>query len=117
MSEKPTKPVDADDEAGQNAAAKSAEDRKAASAMAALDINGADDGSGANAVDQDAMNKAIKGLSKSGATKTAAKAVKVDQADVLLLTEQLELTKPKATELLKQYDGSAVKAMAAFIAA
>lgn len=29
--------------------------------------------------------------------------------------EQLELTKPKATELLKAHDGDAVKAMSAFI--
>ncbi|KAL2885842.1 hypothetical protein HOO65_070304 [Ceratocystis lukuohia] len=116
MSEKPINTVDADEES-QNSAAKSAEDRKAASAMAALDINGTDDSNGANAVDQDAMNKAIKGLSKSGAAKTAAKAVKVDQADVLLLTEQLELNKLKATELLKQHDGNAVKAMVAFIGA
>jgi hypothetical protein len=29
--------------------------------------------------------------------------------------EELDLTKPKATELLKRYDGNAVTAMTAFI--
>jgi len=30
--------------------------------------------------------------------------------------DELDLTKPKATELLKQHEGDAVKAMRAFIA-
>ncbi|KKA28235.1 hypothetical protein TD95_002419 [Thielaviopsis punctulata] len=97
------------------AASASAEDRKTASALASMDAVANESAKPAAAVDQDAMNKAVKGLSKNGTTRTAAKAVKVNQADVLLLVEQLELTKSKATELLKQHDGSAVKAMAAYI--
>nr|5NNP_C Chain C, Structure of Naa15/Naa10 bound to HypK-THB [Thermochaetoides thermophila DSM 1495]5NNP_G Chain G, Structure of Naa15/Naa10 bound to HypK-THB [Thermochaetoides thermophila DSM 1495] len=40
---------------------------------------------------------------------------KVDPADVNLLVEELELSKAKATELLKAHDGDAIKAMKAYI--
>jgi NACalpha-BTF3-like transcription factor len=106
---------DVDDE---RPAAKSAEDRKAASALASLDASN-DDSSAAN-VDQEAVSKAMKALGggAGAAPKAAAKpAVKVDQADVALLVEELELTKPKATELLKAHEGDAVKAMSAYVAA
>ncbi|KAF3892067.1 hypothetical protein GTR04_4674 [Trichophyton interdigitale] len=43
------------------------------------------------------------------------KAVKVAAEDVNLLVDQLDLTKPKATELLREHDGNAVKAIRAFI--
>ncbi|KAK7459803.1 hypothetical protein CaCOL14_009235 [Colletotrichum acutatum] len=91
--------------------AKSAEDRKAASALASLDAGGDDSGSGQ--VDVDAAQKAIKGLGGATAAKKEVKNVKVDAADVALLVDELELTKPKATELLKANDGDAVKAMKA----
>ncbi|OTA94143.1 hypothetical protein M434DRAFT_395050 [Hypoxylon sp. CO27-5] len=95
--------------------AKSAEDRKAAAAMASLDARG-DDASTSNAVDQEAVSKAVKGLGNGGATeKKEVKKVKVDAADVALLVDELDLTKVKATELLKAHDGDAVKAMKAFI--
>ncbi|KXH65012.1 hypothetical protein CNYM01_11367 [Colletotrichum nymphaeae SA-01] len=85
--------------------AKSAEDRKAASALASLDAGGDDSGSGQ--VDVDAAQKAIKGLGGATAAKKEVKNVKVDAADVALLVDELELTKPKATELLKANDGDA----------
>ncbi|KXH62801.1 hypothetical protein CSAL01_02706 [Colletotrichum salicis] len=93
--------------------AKSAEDRKAASALASLDAGGDDSGSGQ--VDVDAAQKAIKGLGGATAAKKEVKNVKVDAADVALLVDELELTKPKATELLKANDGDAVKAMKASV--
>ncbi|EGE07914.1 hypothetical protein TEQG_06946 [Trichophyton equinum CBS 127.97] len=43
------------------------------------------------------------------------RAVKVAAEDVNLLVDQLDLTKPKATELLREHDGNAVKAIRAFI--
>lgn len=108
--------------------AKSAEDRKAASALASLD---AVDSSTSHNVDQEAVNKAIKALSgapppsTTKKTTTAAatpaskkpshKNVKVDAADVALLVDQLDLPKPRATELLKSYEGDAVKAMRAWV--
>ncbi|EKJ74818.1 hypothetical protein NXS19_001848 [Fusarium pseudograminearum] len=97
--------------------AKSAEDRKAASALENLDA--ADSPSTPQNVDADAANKAIKSLgsSKASASATSHKNVKVDAADVALLVEELELPKPKATELLKSNEGDAVKAMRAFIKA
>ncbi|RBR22868.1 hypothetical protein FVER53590_09586 [Fusarium verticillioides] len=94
--------------------AKSAEDRKAASALENLDA--ADSPSTPQNVDADAASKAIKSL--GGANKTSAAAashknVKVDAADVALLVDELELSKAKATELLKSNEGDAVKAMRA----
>ncbi|KAL8714573.1 MAG: hypothetical protein Q9220_001521 [cf. Caloplaca sp. 1 TL-2023] len=43
--------------------------------------------------------------------------VKVEAGDVGLLVKELELSKTKATELLKCHDGDAVKAMRAFVTA
>ncbi|GJC84169.1 hypothetical protein ColLi_07007 [Colletotrichum liriopes] len=112
--------------------AKSAEDRKAASALASLDAGG--DDSGNTQVDAEAAQKAIQGLGGATAAKKEVKNVKVDAADVALLpmreargnrcgdgmltggqVDELELTKPKATELLKANDGDAVKAMKAYL--
>ncbi|RSM10216.1 hypothetical protein CDV31_007292 [Fusarium ambrosium] len=99
--------------------AKSAEDRKAASALENLDA--AETPSTAQNVDADAVNKAMKtlgGAKSSSSTATAShKNVKVDPADVALLVEELELSKVKATELLKSNEGDAVKAMRAFVRA
>ncbi|KAL6863159.1 hypothetical protein ACO1O0_003403 [Amphichorda felina] len=105
-----------------SAAAKSAEDRKAASALASLDAGNDSSSSAAKAnIDQDAVNKAMKNLPGASATKQAPaparKNVKVDAADVALLVDQLDMTKPKATELLKAHDGDAVRAMRAYVSA
>ncbi|KAI1464404.1 uncharacterized protein F4812DRAFT_462823 [Daldinia caldariorum] len=106
------------------ATAKSAEDRKAAAAMASLDTRG-DDATSSNAVDQEAVSKAMKSLGSGSSSAGAAKdikKVKVDAADVALLiavrfkVDELDLSKAKATELLKAHDGDAVLAMKAFIA-
>ncbi|KAM3453257.1 hypothetical protein MY3296_003848 [Beauveria thailandica] len=101
----------------------SAEDRKAASALANLDSH--DDAAAttttSSSVDLAAINKATKGGSGSGSgsssSAAAYKNVKVDAADVALLVEELELPKSKATELLKRHEGDAVKAMRAYVAA
>ncbi|KAG7122927.1 hypothetical protein HYQ45_014253 [Verticillium longisporum] len=101
---------DVEDEIPANQA-KSAEDRKAASALASLE--GGDDARG-NDVDAEAAKKAIGSL--GGDQKKAGepvKNVKVEAADVALLVEELEVTKPRATELLKANEGDAVKAMRA----
>ncbi|KAJ4203963.1 hypothetical protein NW767_004824 [Fusarium falciforme] len=98
--------------------AKSAEDRKAASALENLD---ADTPSSAQNVDADAVSKAMKTLGGAAKSSSAAAAshknVKVDPAGVALLVEELELPKAKVTELLKSNEGDAVKAMRAFVAA
>ncbi|KAH8844468.1 hypothetical protein MCOR07_011479 [Pyricularia oryzae] len=105
--------ADVEDEVKQTA--KSAEDRKAAAAMAALDAR--DEDTANKNVDQEAVSKAMSQLkTDSNVKKDVKKAVKVDAADVALLVDQLELAKPKATELLKQHDGNAVTAMRAYIA-
>ncbi|KAK4218257.1 hypothetical protein QBC37DRAFT_395941 [Rhypophila decipiens] len=93
---------------------KSAEDRKAAAALSKLDARG-DDESAAPAVDNQLVKNAMDALGGGGAAKAEVKKVKVDAADVNLLVDQLELSKPKATELLKAHDGSAVTAMRAWL--
>ncbi|GAB1310188.1 Huntingtin-interacting protein K [Madurella fahalii] len=94
--------------------AKSAEDRKAAAALSKLDTHGDDEAVPAREVDQEAVKNAMSALS-GGADKKETKKVKVDAADVNLLVEELELSKPKATELLKAHDGNAVQAMRAYL--
>ncbi|KAI2638474.1 hypothetical protein GGS21DRAFT_488560 [Xylaria nigripes] len=93
--------------------AKSAEDRKAAAALASLDSSG--DGAEGAEVDAAAVSKAMKNLGTAAPAEKEVKKVRVDPADVALLVDQLDLTKAKATELLKSNDGDAVRAMRAFI--
>ncbi|KAK4129626.1 hypothetical protein N657DRAFT_652968 [Parathielavia appendiculata] len=94
--------------------AKSAEDRKAAAALSKLDTHGADDESAGREVDQEAVQNAMNALGGVD-KKEASKTVKVDAADVKLLVDEFELSKPKATELLKAHDGDAVRAMKAYL--
>ncbi|MCJ1460796.1 hypothetical protein MMC28_011178 [Mycoblastus sanguinarius] len=117
------------------------EDRKAAAAMSSLETRGGDEEAEAKQsnnkqIDQEALGKAISRLEladkdKAGKAATGEKSkgekeqeerekrakVKVDQADVGLLVEELDLNKVKATELLKAHEGDAVKAMRAFVRA
>lgn len=107
-----------------------ADDRQAAAALSALDVQ--EDSSVKKEVDGKALDKAVKGLSIKDSKTEDKKNVKVEPADVNLLVcalvheaaeskidilqvKQLELSKQKATDLLKAYDGSPVKAMAAFV--
>ncbi|KAF2500996.1 hypothetical protein BU16DRAFT_533725 [Lophium mytilinum] len=100
-----------------------AEDRKAAAALSSLDTHD-DDGSSKANTDAAALGEAMKNLGVGEKAETVKKVeeapkkvVKVDAADVGLLVEQLELSKAKATELLKAHEGDAVKAMTAFVTA
>ncbi|KAE8373651.1 hypothetical protein BDV26DRAFT_271650 [Aspergillus bertholletiae] len=109
-----------------------AEDRKAAAALSSLNTNeiGADSGAKPpSSADQEALGKAMSrleivagqdaGMKPTGPRKEAEvvrkKAVKVASEDISLLVEQLDLTKAKATELLKSNDGDAKLAIKAFI--
>lgn len=111
-----------------------AEDRKAAHAMSSLDARG-DDAEASSApkkeVDVKALTDAMKMLEAGSGTGVQKKAatdkkkeeevkkplIKVDQADVALLVEQLDVTKQKATELLRAHEADAVKAMSAWVEA
>ncbi len=113
----------------------SAEDRKTAAAMSSLETHGGDEEVKPNKhIDQEALGKAISRLEladKAGRVAAGEKGksekdkeerekrakIKVDQADVGLLVEELDLSKVKATELLKAHEGDAVKAMTAFVRA
>ncbi|EHK19209.1 uncharacterized protein TRIVIDRAFT_92975 [Trichoderma virens Gv29-8] len=94
----------------------SAEDRKAASALAALDTpTDASSAAAPTNLDQEAVSKAMRALNAAhGTSTTAKKNVKVDAADVALVVDQLDVTKSKATELLKAHDGDAVAVMRAW---
>ncbi|KAK0747962.1 hypothetical protein B0T21DRAFT_279754 [Apiosordaria backusii] len=94
----------------------SAEDRKAAAALSNLDSSSAAENDTAQ-VDKAAATNALNSVSeKKAPVEAPAKSkVKVDAADVALLVDQLELTKARATELLKQHDGDAVKTIKAFL--
>ena len=113
----------------------SAEDRKAAAAMSSLETRGGDEEGKTNKqIDREALGKAISRLEltdRAGKVAAGSKGqterdkeerekrakIKVDQADVGLIGEELDLSKPKATELLKIHAGDAVKAMTAFVRA
>ena len=108
-----------------------ADDRKAAAALSTLDAQ--EDGGVEKEVDGKALDKAVKGLSIKDSKTEEKKNVKVEPADVNLLVcalsreatldciadhlqvKELDLSKQKATDLLKTYDGSALKAMTAFV--
>jgi NACalpha-BTF3-like transcription factor len=111
---------DVDDEVPPTAAAKSAEDRKAAAALSSLD-SAQDESSSRNNVDQDAVNKAMKNVGAQSQGGAAAlpvrKNIKVDAADVALLVDQLDMPKPKATELLRSHDGDVTKTLKAYVTA
>ncbi|KAI9743642.1 MAG: hypothetical protein M1818_002958 [Claussenomyces sp. TS43310] len=103
---------------------KSAEDRKAAAALSSLDTRREDEAVSTKNVDQDAVKKAMDRLAGTGAQenhekkeeqKEVRKVVKIDQADVIQIMDQLDLTKAKASDLLKAHDGDAVTAMKAFL--
>lgn len=111
---------------------KNAEDRKAASALASLDTPSdaaatpsSNDNVNSEAVSQAMLklgggqdNKSEKPAAAAASSAAAAAAVKkknvkVDAADVALVVDELEVTKAKATELLKANDGDAVATLRA----
>ncbi|GAB7358352.1 hypothetical protein MBLNU230_g2423t1 [Neophaeotheca triangularis] len=107
-----------------------AEDRKAAAAMSSLDTRGEDETKPKKDVDMKAVQEAMKNLEtgtqpqgKAMAVESSKKKeeapkkplVKVDAADITLIGEQLDLSKPKATELLRAHDADAIKAMTAWV--
>jgi NACalpha-BTF3-like transcription factor len=129
--------ADAADEENQPVA-NNAEDRKAAAALNNLNTQEiSQDGEGTtkqrSAADQEALSKAISQLeiASGGAKKTEAskkveakkkeeaevkKKIKVSQEDITFLVNELDISKVKATELLRSYEGDATKAIKAFIA-
>ncbi|KAK4672491.1 hypothetical protein QC763_103520 [Podospora pseudopauciseta] len=99
--------------------ASSAEDRKAAAALSNLDSNNTTDNTSTQ-VDQAAATNALNSVSavseKKPPVEASAKSkVKVDAADVSLLVAEFEVSKARATELLRQNDGDAVKTIRAFL--
>ncbi|KAI4620524.1 uncharacterized protein J4E87_007212 [Alternaria ethzedia] len=92
-----------------------ADDRKAAAALSTLDAPQEGENGPKKEVDGKALDKAMKGLNVKDKKEGEKKNVKIEAADVNLLVSELELTKPKAMELLRAHDGNAVKAMTAFV--
>lgn len=91
--------------------AKSAEDRKAAAAMASMDANG--DDAGSSAVDKEAASKAMKSLGGTGAAAAGAgadnKKVKVDAADVALLVRLFVLYVSLLVPQVSEEEGKACR--------
>ncbi|KIW98917.1 uncharacterized protein Z519_00580 [Cladophialophora bantiana CBS 173.52] len=125
----------ADDETSQDLP-NNAEDRKAAAALNSLNANEMSTENGESgtrqpsAADQEALGKAMSrleiasGLGKKKEDNTKAQAkkevevkkkVKIAAEDVNFLVEELDLSKNKATELLRSHDGNATLAIKAFI--
>ncbi|KAF1913906.1 hypothetical protein BDU57DRAFT_520992 [Ampelomyces quisqualis] len=101
--------------ADPHAPTSTAEDRKAAAALSALDTQ--DEAGAKKEVDTKALDKAMKGLDVQAKKGEEKKTVKVEAADVKLLVSELEVSKERATELLRAHDGNAVEAMVAFVSA
>ncbi|KAI9848916.1 MAG: hypothetical protein M1838_000326 [Thelocarpon superellum] len=101
----------------------SAEDRKAAAALSSVAARDDEASQPAKEVDQEALGKAMQNLDIGEGNEKVEKreggerkrVVKVDQADVGLLMDELDLSKFKATDLLKAHEGDAIKAIEAFV--
>ncbi|KAI5236662.1 hypothetical protein E4T42_09386 [Aureobasidium subglaciale] len=61
-----------------------------------------------------ALGKAMKNLDLKDSSKPDVKNLKVDMADVVLLADNLDVSRVKATELLRSNDADPVKAMRAW---
>ncbi|KAI5201304.1 hypothetical protein E4T39_05307 [Aureobasidium subglaciale] len=89
----------------------------AKSETAALESLSSTDNSSSTTASTAALGKAMKNLDLKDSTKVDAKNVKVDMADVVLLADNLDVSRARATELLKNNDANPVKAMRAWFAA
>ncbi|RKF63461.1 hypothetical protein OnM2_025072 [Erysiphe neolycopersici] len=120
---------------------KSAEDRKTAAALSSIDDTSHDDcegilGNGNSSrenYDQEAVKKAMERLDNNSTTAgnttsisqkkeysingalPTSKNIKVDPADVTFIVEELELSKAKATSLLKSFDGDVQKTLRSYV--
>ncbi|KAL1959680.1 hypothetical protein VTO42DRAFT_1266 [Malbranchea cinnamomea] len=83
--------------------------------MAGKAKSGAGAGAGAGAVEKKKEAEAVGGVKGVDEVKKKQPPVKVAAEDVNLLVDQLDLSKPKATELLKAHEGNPAKAIRAFI--
>ncbi|KXT11908.1 hypothetical protein AC579_10485 [Pseudocercospora musae] len=103
----------------------SKEDRKAAQALSSLESKINDDAGAKKEVDLKALGYALKNLDEQNTQKSSA-AVKKEEApkkplikvaaeDVALLVEHLDLSKAKATDLLRAHDADLTKAMNAWV--
>lgn len=133
MAEEPQPPTVREGADPPDALPANAEDRKAAQAMSSLDVKTDEDDSSApkKEVDTKALAEAMKYLSvgESAGKKDAGAAkkkeveapakplVKVDAADVALVVEQCDLSKAKATELLRAYGADVERAMRGWVVA
>jgi hypothetical protein len=117
--------------ADPHAPTSTAEDRKTAAALSTLDTQ--DEAAEKKDVDSTALDKAMKGLGVKDGKGEEKKTVKIEAVDVALLVcrdnarckanangwqvAELEVSKQKATELLRANEGDAARAMGAFVGA
>lgn len=106
--------ADADDEP---VPAQSAEERKAASALAQLDQAGEEAEGAGRAGDAAAASEAVRSLqgAPGAPAPAAAKSLRLDPALVALVADQLEMPRPRASDWLRAHDGDVVAALRAFV--
>ncbi|RKF79781.1 hypothetical protein GcC1_043001 [Golovinomyces cichoracearum] len=134
-------PMDEQENSAQPLLAKSAEDRKAAAALSSIDDKSREEigtSSSRHDIDHEAVRKAMERLSGVGSRAASGtekgttsrkgetnsnnadvsnpvKSTKVNAADVALIVEELELSKVKATQLLKSFGGDIKKTLRTYI--
>ncbi|KAL7268972.1 hypothetical protein RUND412_008383 [Rhizina undulata] len=94
-----------------------AEDAKRVKAMEAVESNDSDAG-GVTQVSAEALGKAMQDLSvsKPSAGPKATSVAKVNAADVTLIVEEMEISKVKATDVLRSCGGDVSKALRTLLA-
>ncbi|GAB7338061.1 hypothetical protein MBLNU457_4429t1 [Dothideomycetes sp. NU457] len=84
-------------------------------ALKQLDINKGSSNNASSATTSEAKKRADAKRAEEERVAEERRKVKVDAGDVALLTEQLDVSKVRATDLLKANGGDAVKAMSAWV--
>ncbi|KAF1982567.1 hypothetical protein K402DRAFT_384428 [Aulographum hederae CBS 113979] len=97
------------------------EARKAAAALSALEsheeASSTPNNNGKKDVNAEALSSAMKNLDvKEGGEGVRKAVVKIAAADVAFIADQFDLSKPRATDMLRANEGNAKKAMSAFVA-
>ncbi|KAJ5778113.1 hypothetical protein N7520_001359 [Penicillium odoratum] len=131
----PIPSASADHEGLDNSHPANADDRSAAAALSSLHSNEigatASPTRGPSSADQEALGRAMSrleiasghgagekhpGTALNNGVEVKKKVVKISAADVTFLVNQLELSKNKATDLLRASDGDVTLALRAFLA-
>lgn len=102
----------------ENLPAPTGEAAATAKGLSNLDAAGDDENASKKDVDTEALGKAMKNLDvKDTPPKQEVKKIKINPDDVKTIMDEFTFTKKKAEDLLRKYDGDAVKAMVGYVTA